>query len=284
MIRPPIVERGEQLTTLGWIFGTPLVIKGPTWLPLVEAGMWGVMSWVAGQRHPDRSVWQKVFVGLLTMPIAVGSEWCHNIAHAAAAWWVGKPMDAMRIAWGTPLVVYFDIEDPAVTPREHIIRALGGPLFNALALLPILIGRGLTRTTSLARELLDIALASNLFLLLVGMLPIPGIDGGPILKWSLVSRGRTPREADRVVRQVDGVLADWAGRCCLPGNQEEKASGRFPACTARSDVAGVIVLDGSRNKTWDNPESIQYRGRDEENGPVLAACISGLSIGRDLPP
>jgi Zn-dependent protease len=173
--------------------------------------MWGVMSWVAGQRRPDRSVWQKVFVGLLTMPIAVGSEWCHNIAHAAAAWWVGKPMDAMRIAWGTPLVVYFDIEDPSVTPREHIIRALGGPLFNALALLPILIGRGLTRTTTLARELLDIALASNLFLLLVGMLPIPGIDGGPILKWSLVSRGRTPREADRVVRQVDGVLAVGLG-------------------------------------------------------------------------
>jgi Zn-dependent protease len=145
------------------------------------------------------------------MLISVGSEWCHNFAHAAAAWWVRKPMDAMRIFWGTPLLVYFDIEDPSVTPKEHIIRALGGPLFNAAALVPVTIWRTWTRPASLARELLDVALASNLFLLLAGLLPLPGIDGGPILKWSLVARGRTPSEADQIVRQVDGVLAIGLG-------------------------------------------------------------------------
>jgi Zn-dependent protease len=38
------------------------------------------------------------------------------------------------------------------------------------------------------------------------LLPIPGIDGGPILKWSLVKAGRTPAKADEVVKQVNLAL------------------------------------------------------------------------------
>lgn len=211
MIKPTIVAPGDRIVTLGRVFGTPIVVKGITWLPLAELGLWGFMSWLAGQRQPTRSSWQKGLIGLISMPIAMGTEWCHNFAHAAAAWWVGKPMDAMRIFWGTPLVVYYDIEDPKVTPREHIIRALGGPAFNALALIPLSLGRSLLQSATLARELLDVAVGTNLFILLVGLLPLPGIDGGAILKWSLVSKGRTPREADRVVRQVDGVLSVCLG-------------------------------------------------------------------------
>jgi hypothetical protein len=42
-------------------------------------------------------------------------------------------------------------------------------------------------------------------------LPIPGIDGGPILKWSLVNRGRTTEEADQIIQQVNGPLAVGLG-------------------------------------------------------------------------
>ena len=38
-------------------------------------------------------------------------------------------------------------------------------------------------------------------------LPIPGIDGGPLLKWSLVERGKSIKEADETVRKVNGPLA-----------------------------------------------------------------------------
>ena len=51
------------------------------------------------------------------------------------------------------------------------------------------------------------AFASNLFLSTISLLPIPGIDGGPILKWSLVERGMTNQEADEVVRKANGPLA-----------------------------------------------------------------------------
>jgi hypothetical protein len=43
----------------------------------------------------------------------------------------------------------------------------------------------------------------NTFLMSVSLLPIPGIDGGPILKWSLVERGKTLEEADETVRKVN---------------------------------------------------------------------------------
>lgn len=46
-------------------------------------------------------------------------------------------------------------------------------------------------------------------LILMSLAPVPMVDGGSILKWTLVERGRTEKAADEVVRQVDwafGIL------------------------------------------------------------------------------
>jgi hypothetical protein len=44
-------------------------------------------------------------------------------------------------------------------------------------------------------------------LILIGSLsPLPMVDGGTILKWTLVERGRTIEEADTTVRQADLAL------------------------------------------------------------------------------
>jgi hypothetical protein len=142
-------------------------------------------------------------IGTLTTTVILTSEWCHNLAHAAAAKLVGRPVDSIRITWGMPLLVYFDINDPTVTPRQHITRSLGGPLFN-LAVLPFaLLAKSLTRPNSPARDVAQAAVNMNTFLATVSFLPIPGIDGGPILKWSLVERGHTQEEADEVVKKVN---------------------------------------------------------------------------------
>jgi hypothetical protein len=42
-------------------------------------------------------------------------------------------------------------------------------------------------------------------------LPIPGIDGGPILKWSLVERGHRPEKADELVMAVDRAVGPALG-------------------------------------------------------------------------
>jgi Zn-dependent protease len=150
----------------------------------------------------------------MKMAAILGSEWLHNLAHAAAAKLVGKPMDALRITWGMPLVVYYDLNDRDVSPKEHIYRSLGGPLFNTSLLLPLIGIRGLTSAGTVAREVSDTALGMNLFLSTASLLPIPGIDGGPVLKWSLVNRGYTIEDAEEKVKKVDqklGLVLSAAG-------------------------------------------------------------------------
>jgi Zn-dependent protease len=198
-----ISSHKEGLTHVGKVFDAPLAVKGNTWLPVTQFLLWGIMSWFAGRREPSRTWGQKVAIGGMTTAVILGSEWCHNLAHAAAAKLVGQPVDAIRITWGMPILIYIDINDPAVTPRQHITRALGGPLFN-LAVLPVaLLARFFTRSDSPARDVASAAVGMNTFLASVSLLPIPGIDGGPILKWSLVERGKTLEEADETVKKVN---------------------------------------------------------------------------------
>ena len=143
----------------------------------------------------------------MKMAVVLGSEWCHNLAHLIASNWIGKPMDQMRIQAGMPRCIYHEINDQDVTPRQHIARSLGGPIVSLL-LLPVTgLIRILSKPDSISGETAKIAFQTNLFLSLVSLLPIPGIDGGPILKWSLVDRGKTIEEADQVVQKVNGPLA-----------------------------------------------------------------------------
>jgi hypothetical protein len=211
MIKPTIVAPGEEVTEVGRVFDAPLVVKGNTWLPIVQILVWGAMSNLAGNRKPGRTWPESLVMGALTMPVVVGLEWLHNLSHAAAAQLTGHPVDAIRITWGMPLLVYFEINDQTVTPEEHIIRAVGGPLFNII-MLPLwqLVYR-LSPSDSIGREVGEAGLWMNRFLLIMGMLPIPGLDGGPILKWSLVAGGKTIYEADEVVRKVNGPLSVGLG-------------------------------------------------------------------------
>lgn len=198
-------------TQVGRVFGTPLVVVGWTWLPLFELGIWGVLAAVLRRLRPQQPLRQTLFAALVAMPLAVLSEWGHNFAHAAAARWVGRPMDYLRITWGTPLVVYNQIDDPQVTPRQHILRALGGPLFNVLLLPFAWLLRRRTSPGSLARQAADVFLGTNLFLPLAGMLPIPALDGGPVLKWALIARGYERERAGQVVRKANAAGAAAAG-------------------------------------------------------------------------
>jgi len=211
VVKPVVVKPAHDVTTVGSLFGAPVVVKGVTWLPLTQFAVWLIMAWFAGRSRPDRSWGKRLGTGALTMSTILGSEWCHNLAHAAAACFVGKPMDALRVSWGMPLVVYYDVNDGTVTPRQHIVRALGGPLCNALLFPFALLLKRLSRQGSVLGEVAGAAVGMNLFLCTASLLPIPGIDGGPILKWALVERGSTPEEADEQVKRVDRIVAGGLG-------------------------------------------------------------------------
>jgi Zn-dependent protease len=211
MIKPAVVSPGEEVDVLGHVFDTPLVSKGVTWFPLTQLVTWLILVREAGRLHPERSWFQRMGVAALTMPVILGSEWCHNLAHAAVSKWIGHPADAIRINWGMPLLVYFDPEDPEVTPQQHITRALGGPAINVIFMILAFMLRRFTKPKSVARDVTDAAVGMNAFLVFGGMLPIPYIDGGAVLKWALVAKGNTPAEADEVIKQVNGITAFGLG-------------------------------------------------------------------------
>jgi len=215
MIKPKALAPNQEFSTVGQIFDAPLVVVRKTWFPLTEIAVWGIMAWEAGRLHPERNWLTRLGVGLLTMPAILGSEWCHNLAHAAAAKLVGHPTDAIRITWGMPLLVYHEIEDSNVTPRKHIIRALGGPMINTTLLIISTLLYPSTKNGSPARDVVDAALGMNAFLVLAGMLPIPALDGGAIFKWVLVEKGQTLAQADEIIRKVDAVTAAGLGACAV---------------------------------------------------------------------
>jgi Zn-dependent protease len=230
MKNPFAITPTDEVTTVGRVFGVPVVVKGRSWYPLMELGTWMVMIWLGGRRRPRRSLAGRAGVAALTMPVFLGSEWSHNLAHAAAARAIGRPMDALRIVWGMPLCVYYDINDAQVTPRQHMLRAMGGPIWNGFLLLISLLLRRRARPGSVSREVADVAVGMNGFLAGASLLPLPAIDGGPLLKWGLVERGRSIPQADEIVKRVDAVL----GVGLLAGSAV--------AARKRNWIAGAMLL------------------------------------------
>ena len=207
MIKPALLKPEDRPAVVGYAFGAPMVVKGYTGLPLIELVAWGVLSWMAGRKRPDWSRQKQAYAGAVTTFIMLGSEWCHNLAHTAIARRIGKPVDAIRIFWGTPLLIYYEINDAQVSPHQHILRALGGPIFSTLMVPLAWLARLFSRDGTLTRYAADFALGTNAFISSLSLLPIPGIDGGPLLKWSLVAHGHTPIQADEVVKRVNRLTA-----------------------------------------------------------------------------
>ena len=202
--KPIDISSDEVIGRLG---DTEVTRRGITWLPVSQLIVWGLFSRASHQRNPKRSWLRAGLDGFCQMAVMLGSEWGHNLAHLIASNMIGKPMDQLRVQLGMPRCVYHKLDDPDVEPREHVARSLGGPLFNLIVLPFTCLARRLTRPNTIAGATARTAFQTNLFLSLVSLLPIPGIDGGPLLKWSLVDRGKTIPEADEIVRKANGPLA-----------------------------------------------------------------------------
>ena len=47
----------------------------------------------------------------------------------------------------------------------------------------------------------------HVLLFVASLMPLPIVDGGTLMKWTLVAHGRTQTEADETVRRVNWVMA-----------------------------------------------------------------------------
>ncbi|MFQ5343836.1 MAG: hypothetical protein ACE5F6_20020 [Anaerolineae bacterium] len=194
----------ENVPTLFTVLNTPVKVK-PAVLGNILA-LWGMLSWMAGRRRPERSWPARLLVGGLAMVTLVIADIGHAMAHIVSARYAGAPMDEILVSQEMPRTIYYDNDVP---PQAHRMRALGGPIYSALGLLSSLAVRGLVPRTSAVHEIAGWSAVGHGFIL-GSIAPLPPVDGGSILKWTLVERGRTPAEADAVVQRLDLAIGGAA--------------------------------------------------------------------------
>jgi hypothetical protein len=217
--------------------GVPVVAQPGFWpIPILATG---VLAWVAGLRKPERSRLQRLGVGLLALPVALFAEIGHAMAHTISARLAGAPMDEILLSSGMPRTLY---ENNAVLPQAHIRRSLGGPIFNLIGFTLSLLWRRKSPAGSLSRDLADTSLFGHSVIFFGSFAPLPMIDGGIIFKWKLVAAGKSPEQADQIVRKTSLSLgAALLGLGALLGLiRKRKLLGALLAgCGAAGIAAGI---------------------------------------------
>jgi hypothetical protein len=220
------------------VWGTPVKVKPVFWANVV--GVWGLLSWLSGRGKPDRPWPLRILIGFLSMITVLAADVGHAMAHIFSARYAGAPMDEILLSEGMPRTIYHDDEVP---PHAHRLRALGGPIYSALGLLVSLGLRALMPRDSLAREVAGWSCLGHSFIL-GSLAPLPFVDGGAILKWTLVERGRTPEQADQVIRQVDlslGLAATATGAALATTGWGAPARRRWLPALGLVAVGGIAI-------------------------------------------
>ena len=180
--------------------GVPVKAKPPFYFMVIL--LWSLLTWLAGRRKPERPFSKKILIGTLSLPLAFIADIGHAMAHTESAKRAGAPMDEILLSADMPRTLYANNDVP---PRTHIIRAIGGPIYSAIGLAISLLWRSFSPPASLSRELADIS--SFYHGMIFGcLIPFPIVDGGTILKWSLVEKGYSPEEADGIVKITGPVV------------------------------------------------------------------------------
>lgn len=208
-------QPGKPVRVIARFFGTPLAVQGLNWLPLNQLLLWALFGELSRKRHPGWPAHQNLLLGGLKMVVLLGSEWCHNLAHAATARVVGQPVDRMRIILGMPVLLYDEPEHPSITPRQHLARSLGGPLCNMMLWVLSKVFQRRVTPGSPAREVADVAVGMNTFLASASLLPVSVFDGGPVVKWSLVMRGFAPDQAEAAIKRANRILGPGLLGCAV---------------------------------------------------------------------
>lgn len=191
------------------VLGTPIRVEPTVLIDIV--GLWGGISWLGRRRHPERGIGQAALIGLGETALLLPSDFGHAIAHIVSARMAGAPMDEVRISMGMPRTLYWN---NAVSPDAHRMRALGGPVYSALCLLASGAIWAAAPGDSLAREMAGWSALGHGMIFAGSLAPLPIVDGGVFLKWTLVARGMSEAEADQIVERIDwaiGVAGAVAG-------------------------------------------------------------------------
>jgi len=168
---------------VGSFWGVRLSLTPLTWLgPLI----YFVLGLLLGATRTDVSLAGRVSDALLFALAVEITTVFHAFGHILSGKWVRSAMDELLIASTRDINLYYG-DQSAYPPRVHIVRSLGGPLFNlALAglfnLMLVYIANGP------ARALVVQLVSTNTFFGVGGLLPIPSVDGEVIWRELLKMR------------------------------------------------------------------------------------------------
>ncbi|MEP7288511.1 MAG: hypothetical protein ABI947_22390 [Chloroflexota bacterium] len=173
-----------------------------TFVPVVLV-VWGVVTWLGLYWHPGRGFWQGLGIGFMAALLLFVAEVGHAFAHIFSARYAKAPMDEIYLAADMPRTLYWNNE---VSPDQHRLRAVGGPLFNTLGFFLSLAIYAVAPGNSILRELATWSAFGHGYLMIASLIPVPIFDGGTLLKWTLVARGTTETESDKIIRKIDWVM------------------------------------------------------------------------------
>ena len=220
------------------ILGTPVKVSPGFFANLLA--LWVGMSWLSGRKHPARPWSVRLLAGVLSAAALILADVGHALAHSVSARLAGAPMDEIDLSSGMPRTIYHDNN---VQPRTHMTRALGGPIFSAVGLVTSLLVRWSAPRSSTVHEVANWSSVGHGLILVGSLAPLPIVDGGVLLKWSLVERGRTPAEADLAVKQAGlatGVAAAGAGVMLATRRRWLPALGLI--------AAGLVAIGAAKGK------------------------------------
>jgi cytochrome c biogenesis protein CcdA len=220
------------------LLATPLEVAPGFYFNL--AALWAGMSWLMGVKHPSWSWLKRIFSGALTGFALIFADVGHAFAHTFSARAAGAPMDQIRLTSSMPRTVYFD---ESVPPRAHILRALGGPIFSALGFMISRAVHRLVPCNSVVREVASWSSVGHGLIFVGSLAPLPIVDGGSILKWSLVESGQTPAQADQIVQQAGiatALAATTAGAAFAARRKWLPAAGLL--------AAGLVAIAAAKGK------------------------------------
>lgn len=119
--------------------------------------------------------------GLLFWMLHMGTVFIHVLGHVMSSALSGYPMTGVEFWWMFARTLY-PADEPLLSPRQHIVRAIGGPLASAawVVVLHQAIDRQ-TATDDFSVLLLQLAFLNALVYLLAPLIPFSFSDGGTIV-------------------------------------------------------------------------------------------------------
>ena len=224
-------------TTIYRFNGVPVVAQPSFWpIPFLLTGF---LAWLAGKRKPERTLLQRLGVGLLAMPVALFADVGHAMGHTFSARLAGAPMDEILLYAGMPRTLYRNNDFP---PKTHIIRSLGGPLFSLACSIISLVWWRSSPRGSLSHDLAEVSLAGHSFIFLSSVAPVPVIDGGITLKWKMVEAGHSMEQAERTVRKTSlglGAVVLFVGGLLATVGKKKLGGGFIAVCGALGIATGT---------------------------------------------